>query len=615
MNVRRALCEHEGDRSGLPARSGGARGAYRFRATMRRLAAWVLAPLASASGQVSVELRLSNHDAFVNEPVIVEVEVKGIRQAADPRFPTIPNCDVRQLESSRSTIGTSLNGRATIVETVVFRYELTPRAAGEVVIPEVAVQVDGRTLTTRPERLLVRPSDAEELLRVDISSETSPIYVGQRARLTLRIWLKPALVLNQPLSAEDMRGQMHIRNPQLFGPFAIPNRYSTETRPLGNGSTATYYVFESTTDFDVQRPGPLALSDMLIAVDYPVRFGRDPFGRLQVMDVRRLRVRPDTSHLEALPLPSEGRPPGFNGAVGTFTVSASVNATQVRVGDPIELTLAIRGRGPLDTLAPPALETQPALTQDFRVPSEQLAGAMVRGERVFTQTLRAKRPEVRQIPSIEYPYFDPMLGAYQVTRTEPIPLSVRPAETLSAADLADAAGLESKPTQPAAPVDALRGIEVRQAQLLRRVAPVRAAQVLAVTATPAAVFAVTGAYVALRKRSRASTPRSRRHAALRDARRTLSSARGLPAAEQARQVEVALSGYVAQRVGAPPASFRGPEALARLTRRGAPPETIALWTRVVNQCEAAGYGGRLHELDGLVDRAEQCLLLTEGLEL
>ena len=47
--------------------------------------------------------------------------------------------------------------------------------------------------------------------------------------------------------------------------------------------------------------------------------------------------------LTVLPLPEEGKPSGFYGLVGQYTISASATPTKVNVGDPITLTVKVGG--------------------------------------------------------------------------------------------------------------------------------------------------------------------------------------------------------------------------------------------------------------------------------
>src|SRR5439155_1018383 len=75
------------------------------------------------------------------------------------------------------------------------------------------------------------------------------------------------------------------------------------------------------------------------------QFGfRDPFGTEQ----HQLSLVSETNLVHALPLPTQNAPHNFNGAVGSFTMTASVGPTNVAVGDPITVKIQISGRGAIE---------------------------------------------------------------------------------------------------------------------------------------------------------------------------------------------------------------------------------------------------------------------------
>src|SRR5690606_9387310 len=84
---------------------------------------------------------------------------------------------------------------------------------------------------------------------------------------------------------------------------------------------------------------------------------------------QRVVIASDPVTLEVRPLPAEGRPAGFNGLVGRYDLSVTADRERASVGDPIGLSLRIRGPEPMSGAAPPSLEA-PHLTGDFRVDSE-----------------------------------------------------------------------------------------------------------------------------------------------------------------------------------------------------------------------------------------------------
>jgi hypothetical protein len=561
--------------------------------------------------QPSVELHVEQQAVYVNEPFRVDVRVENFEQCEPPALPEIPGCVVRVLrggaDSSQVLI---INGRMQQTRTRTYQYELTPTKPGELVIPAVSVNVDGKTLETKPRRLIVRHSNVDELLWAEITCDDTKLYVGEQARFTLTIGVKPAEAGRYTLSEREMRGRFEGSN---FGPFPADVNIGQTRRTMPDGSRQLYYTYEMSTDYIADRPGTLTFDDVVVGMDYPTRFERDMFLDLRVVGSRRLRVRPKVPPIDVLPLPAEGRPANFNGAVGRYHVSVTAEPISVRVGDPIELTIDISGDGPLETLPAPDLTAQTQLTESFRVPGEALAGDLVGGRRRFKQLIRAKHADVTEIPPIDYPYFDPQREQYVAATSEPIPLTVTAAELLEVADLTEITTPPAeRPTTGLEPLRGLRGNETSEQALLARVQPIGVAHILAAAGAPAAAFLAFWGCSAIVQARRRDPARRRRQAALRHARQRLNQARALPPRDLAREIEATLAAYLADRVNEPAARFIGQGALDFLQQRGAKPELRDRCSKVIERCELASYGGATEsDAESIAEQARACLTLLE----
>jgi hypothetical protein len=122
-------------------------------------------------------------------------------------------------------------------------------------------------------------------------------------------------------------------------------------------------------------------------------------------------------------------------------MTAGALPTEVRVGDPITLTVQVTGPGYADNIELPSLHRQAALAREFKIPDEMAPGKVEGSTKTFTQTIRAKHSNVQVIPSIELPYFDTERGEYAVARTEAIPLKVSTTRIIT---VTDAEGREVK---------------------------------------------------------------------------------------------------------------------------------------------------------------------------
>jgi hypothetical protein len=149
----------------------------------------------------------------------------------------------------------------------------------------------------------------------------------------------------------------------------------------------------------------------------------DLFGRDQALQTRPVE-------LEVQPLPP-GAPPGFNGAVGQYSLSSALDSSQGTVGEPLGWQVTLSGQGNL-TAAPDPTWPEMAGWRDFEnqatVQAEVRDGQMV-GSRTYERLLVPTVEGESVIPALEYVYFDPATGQYQSSRTEPIPVSIAPGTT------------------------------------------------------------------------------------------------------------------------------------------------------------------------------------------
>ncbi len=562
------------------------------------LAALLVAPPAARAAEV--ELRLGSRQAFVNEPFVVAVEVSNF-QVADPPVWTPPDgARVRQLgAASESTYVQIINNRRTESRSRTYQYELTPLRAGELVIPPVAVNVDGRTLRTQEVRVLVRPSDVDEYFAATVTLNAARLYVGQRARATLTAWIRPPMVNGRRVSPDEMWMRLLNNTPDL-GPFPreVANPRSYMRRRPGRDNEAAWYALEMVAEIVAERPGLLTFGDLQLGLDYPTSAGR-----------RLFRVRPADPGVEVLPLPTEGRPAGFTGAVGLFHLETRASPTAVRVGDPIELVIDVFGDGPIETLPPPDLAANAALADGFRLPDGALAGQAQSGRRRFVVTIRARRDDITEIPPIEYPYFDPDAERFVVARSEPIRITVSPAAEIETPGLGrlgmSGAGATATPVQA---LDGLRDIETREAKLLASPLGPSIELVAGVVVVPPLAFGSAWVTMALRRALAADPARRRRAAALGVARRRLAEAATRPAPEAASKIAAALSGYVADRLDQPAARVAGVAGAELLRARGLSERVAQKWEQLSARCDEIAFaGGSSADGRALIAQAEALL--------
>jgi hypothetical protein len=343
----------------------------------------------------------------------ITVETRG--QAPDDiRMPPLP----AQLQ----TLGTSESSQMQISvpggRSRVTRRELVlmPLEAGTYTIGSVAVLIGGSTYRTAPLELTVSAapggragaagtgvSSLEVLLRPDTA------YVGQQVLLMALATL-----------AEDLR--MRQSRPPTFDPPApsgfwiqdVPDPITVSLR-VSEGRTVETQTFR-------RAYFPLAAGEFRFPparLHYEVRRGflYAPESRELVSDSARLIV---------LPLPRDGQPATFNGAVGRLAMRTTLAPQRLRVGEPGVLTVELEGTGNVKALPVPLLPEFDGVevfapTQDSRV---QVSDYTVGGSKRFRWIIVPQRPGSLVVPPLEYGVFDPELRSYVVLRSDSLRIDV-----------------------------------------------------------------------------------------------------------------------------------------------------------------------------------------------
>jgi len=129
------------------------------------------------------------------------------------------------------------------------------------------------------------------------------------------------------------------------------------------------------------------------------------------------------------PLPEENKPLGYNGAVGNFSVEASLNNKTIAADDEATLHLVVRGKGNLPVVAAPVVDW-PQGIQAFDPTAKEDVNktvAPMSGSKSFDYVFSPHAAGHYTIPSVNFPYFDPATQSYKTVGTQPLDIQVTPA--------------------------------------------------------------------------------------------------------------------------------------------------------------------------------------------
>src|SRR5258708_29537679 len=167
---------------------------------------------------------------------------------------------------------------------------------------------------------------------------------------------------------------------------------------------------------------------------------------------KNVTVPSPAAEIKVLALPTQGSPPDFGGAVGTFKISADISSSKNTAGDPLTLRMHVNGAGNFDRVESSMLAGDAQWkTYEPKAIFNPADLTGYRGEKIFEQPLIASQPGAHTVPALNFSYFDPTTRRHDTAHSPPRDGTVPPA--------ADTAANEPPPPANAAgaPVDESHG--------------------------------------------------------------------------------------------------------------------------------------------------------------
>jgi hypothetical protein len=127
-------------------------------------------------------------------------------------------------------------------------------------------------------------------------------------------------------------------------------------------------------------------------------------------------------------LPEENKPANYNGAVGSFSVEASLADKNVAAQDEATLHVVVKGKGNLPVINAPTVDWPAGIEAFDPTAKEDVNKTVVpmSGIKSFDYVFTAKTPGHYTIPAVNFSWFDPSSQTYKTAGSEPLDLQVAP---------------------------------------------------------------------------------------------------------------------------------------------------------------------------------------------
>ncbi len=394
--------------------------------------------LACRSYAVHVRMELAPEAVEIGESADLAfiIEADDVGQPAPPELPEIAGLRVGRPSVEQTFSRTEVNGVLEHRRSTTYRFRIVPLQPGEYVIGPFAYEHDGEVfeLPARTLRVVApRHADGREESVHDLSDlvfatlevDRDRVYIHEPFTLTLAIYSRElnlgrdVSLMNLPdtgISTQPFQELRPVR--EIVGDRIYDvRRYQTQIRPLTSGTI--HLAPELRIQVLVQRSRER---------------GRGPFddpffrGFFSNYDAHPIELSLDPVEVIARPIPAE-RPASYTGGVGSFDFSVRVQPKEVRAGDPITLTIMIEGEGNMDAVAAPSLQDSDLFrVYPPRLTNQDLNRALTRGRKLYEQVIIPRTEEAREVPPLEFSYFDPRRERFETVVQGPFELAISPAD-------------------------------------------------------------------------------------------------------------------------------------------------------------------------------------------
>ena len=155
----------------------------------------MIAGQALADDEPEVVVEAGATDVFIGESVDYVVEIRNVKNPAPPDlglredFEVVANGD----DSRNQTSMTVINGRVSRQTTLshFYRYKLTPKRTGKLVIPAPTFTIDGKTLSGRTLSLNVIAPEEQDLVIPEMKTDRVKVYPTQPLEVALKVLVRP----------------------------------------------------------------------------------------------------------------------------------------------------------------------------------------------------------------------------------------------------------------------------------------------------------------------------------------------------------------------------------------------------------------------------------------
>ena len=447
--------------------------------------------LGNAFGAVKVQSFADRREMGLGDTIDVAVQVSSNEsvEVGEPQIPNLPDFEIMNSWTSSSTSSKLVQGPHGMEfqsqKQMEFHYMLAPKRQGNLPIPPFEVNVDGKMMKTAPfsirvsgpgsganqvpkvqgmndsdldeaekafDQLLdprgrqapkaqIVPKNPNESFFIHVDLDKTEVFEGEQITANWYIFSRGNILALDRLKFPDLHGFWK----EIIEEVPALNF----TQEVLNGVAYRKALLASHALFPI-KPGTAVVDEYKVKAT--IQLPTSPFGAFGFGQPYSYTRSSDRISIKVKPLPTEGKPQDFSGAVGQFEVQASTEQKEVPLNQPFSLKLRFEGEGNAKLIELPPL-AMPTGLESYDTKSDSKFFKNGRSFKEFEILLIPREPGEITIPGISVSLFDPKTAKYYTKKTNPIVIKVTGTKEAAAkAESVNTPG-KSSATVTAAPED------------------------------------------------------------------------------------------------------------------------------------------------------------------
>ncbi|OAD90508.1 BatD protein [Aequorivita soesokkakensis] len=390
------------------------------------LLGFVLCSIA-ATAQVQFDAKVSKKTLGINERLRIDFEMN--QDGDNFRPPTFEG--FRVVGGPNQSISNAyINGKRSFSKT--YSYFLSPQKRGRVTIGQATIEIQGETYKTLPIEVDVTaavevPKDgnnadyvaSENVHLVAEVSNANP-YLNEAITVTYKLYV------SHDVSIQSQWREIDTPKYADFWSQNIDNQNNFKVyEGKYNGQDYRYVVLRTTVLYP-QKTGKLDIEPLTLDIPIDVQGNRrDIFGRRLMERVNRT-ISAGNRTIDVKPLPLEGKPDGFNGAVGDFTFDVATNKTSLNANESLQLDIKISGKGNLKLFTAPTVKLPNTLEvyEPEHNESVNTTIAGMQGSITDSYTVVPQFKGTYPVNPITFSFFDPNTEKYKTLTSKEFTIEV-----------------------------------------------------------------------------------------------------------------------------------------------------------------------------------------------